>query len=99
MDHADFTIGGTFWCGGGQWRCTDIGRRTIVAIRVDRVVVEGGARRTLSQEEAEAEGWFNGPPYAVAESVFDENDRGGCSLVPEEDAALGHGRILGSPLK
>jgi hypothetical protein len=30
--------------------------------------------RTLSGAEAAAEGWFRGPPYAVAESVFDEND-------------------------
>jgi hypothetical protein len=41
-------------------------------------------RRILSRAEAEAEGWFNGPPYAVAESVFDEYDLEGCSLEPEK---------------
>jgi hypothetical protein len=34
MQHSEFTIGGTFWCSGRQWRCTDIGTRTIAAIRV-----------------------------------------------------------------
>ena len=65
----------------------DIGTRTIVAIRLDRVEVGSSAperRRTLTRAEAEAEGWFNGPPYAVAESVFDEHDVDGCSLAPEE---------------
>jgi hypothetical protein len=37
-------------------------------------------RRTLSRSEAESAGWFNGPPYAVAEFVFDEYDLAGCSL-------------------
>jgi hypothetical protein len=91
MNHADFTLGGTFWCSGRMWRCTDIGARTIIAIRVDSVEVGSNVpelRRTLSQSEAEAEGWFDGPPYAVLESVFDEDDLEGCSLAPEpEDEA------------
>jgi hypothetical protein len=40
-------------------------------------------RRTLDRIEAEAEGWFKGPPYAVAESVFDEYEQEGCTLTPE----------------
>ena len=35
--------------------------------------------RVLNQAEAEADDWFNGPPYAVAENVFDENDMPGCT--------------------
>jgi hypothetical protein len=27
------------------------------------------------------EGWMNGPPYALPENVFDENDLPGCDLV------------------
>jgi len=27
------------------------------------------------------EGWMNGPPYAVHEFVFDENDQPGCQKV------------------
>ena len=90
MQHSDFIIGGTFWCGNRTWRCTDIGTRTIIAIRIDSVDVESNVpelRRTLSRSEAEADGWFKGPPYAVAETVFDENDIEGCtSEAPSADA-------------
>jgi len=37
MQHSEFKIGGIFRCDGRLWRCTDIGTRTIVAIRIDRV--------------------------------------------------------------
>lgn len=87
MQHSDFKIGQEFWCSGRQWRCTDIGTRTIVALRLDRIEAASNDpkhRRTLDRAEAEAEGWFNGPPYAVAESVFDEDDIEGCSPEPEE---------------
>lgn len=30
---------------------------------------------------APKEGWMNGPPYALVEIVFDENDFGGCTPV------------------
>lgn len=90
MRHGDFRIGAEFRCGGRQWRCTDIGTRTIIAIRIDQVEVGGNAperHRTMSGSEAQAEGWFRGPPYAVAESVFDENDIEGCSPGPREEDA------------
>jgi len=87
MKHADFKIGTEFWCSGRQWRCTDIGTRAVVAIRLDQVEVGSNMpelRRTLSRAEAEADGWFNGPPYAVSESVFDEDDQAGCTLTPDK---------------
>jgi hypothetical protein len=40
-------------------------------------------RRPLSQSEAAADGWFSGPPYAVAEHVFDERDQHPCALDAE----------------
>jgi hypothetical protein len=86
MKHDEFRIGGTFCCGGRRWRCTDIGTRTIVAIRLDQVDVQhepGSRRETLEFAEAEAEGWFNGPPYAVLEHVFDEDDIVDCSVAPD----------------
>ena len=89
MRHGQFKIGETFRCGGQQWRRTDIGTRTIVAICLDRVEVGSPSpelRRTLGRAEAEAEGWFNGPPYAVLEHVFDEGGIVGCSLTPDDDA-------------
>ena len=87
MQHSDFRIGLEFVTTTGRWRCTDVGTRTIAAIRIDPVEVvryEDGieTRRTLTMVEAEAEGWFNGPPYAVAEQVFDEYDFGDCELAP-----------------
>jgi len=63
MERDDFVIGKMFVTGSGIWRCTDIGTRTIIAIKVSD-------RDDIS--------WFNGPPYAVVEVVFDENDLGGC---------------------
>ena len=82
LDRSSLTIGDMFRCGEGQWRCTDIGMRTITAIRIDRVDVSGpkGMQRALTREEADADGWFNGPPYAVAEVVFDEHDQEGCTI-------------------
>lgn len=70
-----------FRMGEGVWRVTDIGTRTVIAVRIDRVEVGGSdptSGRTLDRAAAEAEGWFNGPPYAVSESVMDENDIEGC---------------------
>ena len=90
MNHSDFAIGAEFWCSGRQWRCTDIGRRTIVAIRIDSVAVgssDPALRRTLGRAEAEIDGWFRGPPYAVLEHVFDEDSIGACSRVPDDDTA------------
>jgi hypothetical protein len=68
MQHAEFTIGETFWCEGQAWRCTDIGTRVIVAIRLDR---------------DDDPSWYNGPPYALAESVFDEDGIEGCTSEAE----------------
>lgn len=86
MKHSDFLIGGEFKTLAGRWRCTDVGTRTIVAIRVDlvetRTIVDGHPiRRYLAQEEAELEGWFNGPPYALLEVVFDEDSMEECEPV------------------
>jgi hypothetical protein len=85
MKHADFIIGGTFWCGGHQWRCTDIGTRTIVAIRTDRVLVANNAGDLQQLSGGDADSWLSGPPYAVAEVVFDENDLEGCTSTSSDD--------------
>ena len=63
MEHGDFAIGAEFLTETGTWRCTDIGTRTIVAIKVS---------------DHDDPSWFNGPPYAVVEVVFDEDDQQGC---------------------
>lgn len=86
MKKEDFSIGLEFYTASATWRCTDIGTRVIVAIRIDQV--------TVSEHDCENEpttsivtddqSWFYRPPYAVAEHVFDEFDMGGCSLDTEE---------------
>jgi hypothetical protein len=68
MKHSDFRVGVEFLTGSGRWRCTDVGKRTIVAIRLDK-----------DHDPA----WYNGPPYAVVESVFDEYDLEGLSPAPK----------------
>jgi hypothetical protein len=67
MTRDDFRIGLEFYTAAGKWRCTDIGSRVIVAIQLDQ----------------DDPNWYAGPPYAVAEWVFDEYDQSGCSLDPE----------------
>lgn len=91
MNHSDFKISTEFLCGGSTWRVTDVGTRVIVAIQVDSpddyvdAFHDGISSPNLSREDAEEQGWFNGPPYAVAESVFDENDFAGCTAVEEKE--------------
>jgi len=68
MNHTDFFIGCEFMTGSGKWRCTDIGTRVIVAIRID--------------DHPDDPSWYNGPPYAVAEHTFDEYDQEGCTPLP-----------------
>ena len=66
MKLTDFYIGLEFFASAGfVWRCTDVGTRTITAIHI---------------EEGRDTSWYNGPPYPVAETVFDEYDLPGCYL-------------------
>jgi hypothetical protein len=72
-------IGDKFACGNHTWLVTDAGMRTIAAIQIDEVIVtemKNGKKSKikLSYEEAKKDGWFIGPPYAVNEVLFDEND-------------------------
>ena len=68
MKRADFQIGCEFLTAAGRWRCTDVGKRTIAAIR-------------LNHDDDPS--WYNGPPYAVTETVFDEYDFESCEPAPE----------------
>lgn len=63
MEHSDFALSKEFRTETGVWRCTDIGMRTIIAIQIS---------------DRDDPSWFNGPPYTVAEVVFDEGDLEGC---------------------
>ena len=87
MNHCEFDVGIEFHCGGKAYRCTDIGSRVVTAIRTDQVEVatkhESGeiTHSILSRTEAEARGWLDGPPFAVVELVFDENDLQACEPI------------------
>jgi hypothetical protein len=64
MKHKEFAVGTEFICGENRWMCTDLGQRVVVAIRVI---------------EDQDSSWRVGPPFAVAEAVFDEFDIEGCT--------------------
>ena len=59
----EFAIGMEFRMSGRRRRCTDVGSRVVIAIMID---------------DREDQSWFNGPPYAVLETVIDENDLPAC---------------------
>ena len=80
MRHDDFSIGLEFMTDTGQWRCTDTGTRTIIAIKISAVQVmhQADDGQLTSETVRTDSSWFNGPPNAVAESVFDEDSMLGC---------------------
>ncbi|GAA0577275.1 hypothetical protein GCM10009416_14850 [Craurococcus roseus] len=96
MELRDFAIGRVFANNGHSlWLCTDIGTRVVVAIRIDstefaEVKVRRGRRgpetRTAIDPRKDPS-WFDGPPYALAKTVFDEYDHPTCMPVAEEDVA------------
>lgn len=46
MKHSDFHVGLEFLGSTGfRWRCTDVGTRTVVAVRLDHVVSGATIRR------------------------------------------------------
>lgn len=65
MKFGEFERGRDFKSAAGTFRCTDIGTRVVVAIRIGDATVGKGA---------DVDGWLNGPPYALEEIVFDEDD-------------------------
>lgn len=69
MQLTDFYIGLEFLGPAGfRFRCTDVGQRTILAIR-------------LHEDDPR---WYEGPPYVLKEEVFDEKGLGSCHLTEEE---------------
>lgn len=93
MEHSEFAIGRAFTTGHSLWRCTDIGTRTVVAIRLDHLEIASvevrdgkcGPETRAVIDPRDDPSWCNGPPYAIAETVFDEYDFPACRPVAEED--------------
>jgi hypothetical protein len=69
MKPGDFKIGLEFWMSGRRWRCTDVGSRAVLAIKLDQY---------------DDPSWYNGPPYKVEEHALDEYDLMACSLSEAE---------------
>jgi len=65
MKPSDLKIGLEFWMSGSRWRCTDVGSRVVIAIKLDH---------------DDDPTWYYGPPYKVVESALDEYDLMVCSL-------------------
>jgi hypothetical protein len=89
MELSDFVIGETFWTHHGAFRCTDIGTRVVVAVKlgpraVSRAESVNGELRITNRIDDDPS-CLNGPPYAVEEAVFDENELVG--LLPERGRA------------
>jgi len=95
MTHKEFRIGLEFWCGGRRWRGTDVGSRVVVAICLDPHEVmsleedsNAPGKRRERRSNTDDPAWFNGPPYAVVEFVFDEYSLPSCSLTKDEDESI-----------
>ena len=91
MKREEFYIGLEFRCGGKRWRCTDVGSRVIVAISLEphritraRIDDKDPANRIASQYTTDDPSWLTGPPYAVAEYVFDEESLVACTRSRDE---------------
>lgn len=80
MNHSEFQIGSHFKCSGRRWLCTDLGTRVVVAVPADNaefVVIKDGVKRRETRPLAPQD--LSGPPYSIAEHVFDEYDLEACS--------------------
>ena len=71
MKHSDFVIGERFQTAIGEWICTDIGTRTISAIRIPSENDEWDELHGATLEQ-----WLQGPPYVLKEELFNEKDMG-----------------------
>lgn len=75
-EKCDFKIGCVFIIDENdsrQYMCTDIGTRVIIGVRCDSFDISNGTE-VKNVKYAEDPTWLNGPPYGLAEIVFDEYD-------------------------
>jgi len=88
MLYSEFNVGSEFNCSRKRWLCTDKGTRVIIAVCLTVCRTNDWARSLPEdiqdkawegEEQPRVEAsWLKGPPYALAEHVFDENDQKGC---------------------
>ena len=94
MKRSDFTFGLKFKCGQRKWLVTDLGTRTVIAVCLTACNANDYGRSLGKERHDEMwdrspidtpeidPSWLEGPPYAVAEHVFDEADMTGCEVSP-----------------
>jgi len=92
--HPDFQIGTEFFTETGKWRCTDLGTRVIVAISLEPREMtrshEGADGRRIEEHFISGDPRdLEGPPYMVAEHVFDEYSIEGCYASEDEVSRSG----------
>ena len=92
MNYRDVSIGTEFWCGNKRWRCTDVGTRVVTAICLEprdmvrsEIDPKDNTKRIQTRYVSTDPRDLNGPPYGVAESVFDEYDIEACNV--EQDSS------------
>ena len=73
MRHEEFRIGMECWCGGRQWRCTDVGTRVVVGVCLDPYEVVTGTHEVGTSATT------------VLEEIFDEHSIDGCRVSPDGD--------------
>ena len=86
MKHEDFKIHAVFTYGKRKWLVTDVGTRTIIAICILPASRKNDWFRSLPEDALNAAcagtldvSWFKGPPYALEEHVFIEEDFEECN--------------------
>ncbi|WP_430905322.1 hypothetical protein, partial [Maribacter flavus] len=67
FDLSMISIGDRFFLNEQEYMCTDKGSRVLVGVQIDEKVIQDPS-------------WLNGPPYALSEMTFDENDFPAISL-------------------
>jgi hypothetical protein len=79
MNHKDFRIGSYFYMARNKYLCTDIGKRTICAVRADYANITTSKNgKTKTKRCKLTRKAIGGPPYWLAESVIDEYDMEDC---------------------
>jgi hypothetical protein len=75
MKHKDFKIGHSFYLNNRKYLCTDMGKRTIIAVQADYTDVTTSRNgRTSTRKQILTPKLIGNPPYWLAEIVFDEYD-------------------------
>ena len=79
MNHKDFRIGNYFYMDRNKYLCTDIGKRTICAVRADYANITTSKNgKTKTKRCKLTRKTIGGPPYWLAELVINEYDMEVC---------------------